>query len=406
MRHKDHTRLSKLFTVMAASLAVLGLGACSSSKPIPAALIDFKPSLEIRSQWTQSVDMIHAAPTTARVASGAYLLTAQADAVVAYDALSGAMKWRSTTGVVQAPLGLNESSQTALALVQGQSAVALDVLTGEVRWRSALPAEMRARPEAVGDVFVILTSDGRVVGLDQSTGRRRWAISRTLPALSVRGTGAIAAIGQDTAVVGLPGGKVLGLNPSSGQVLWEINLAPVKGVNEVERIADVLPYWVRVTGLGVCATSYRQRASCVDERGQITHFQDMNAVTGLIVNGSQWLAAEEDGSVKSWTLKKNASNAGQAPIDWIFDGLKARLNNAFQALAASDQAAFVHDNMGYLHVLSLVSGHTIARLNTGLQNDVHVSVLTIDGQKRLYTVDGKTIQAWLYTTMHGQPSVQ
>jgi outer membrane protein assembly factor BamB len=211
----------------------------------------------------------------------------------------------------------------------------------------------------------------------------------------VRGTGTVTALSATVAAIGLPGGKAIGVNVTNGQVIWEIGLATTRGVNEVERIADVMPNWVAVQGLGLCATTYRQRAACVDDKGQISHAQDMAALSGLAVSGQQWFALDEGGSVKSWTLKSRSANPGQAAVDWSFDGLKGRTGNSLAAVAAFGGAVFAHDNTGNLHVLSAQGGKTIARVSTGLSNDVSLQAVLVDGKGLLIASSDKAISAWL-----------
>ncbi len=345
-------------------------------------------------QWSAAVESLNAAPSVLRGAAGTQLLTAQGQDVVVYQAATGAVAWRASVGVVEAPLGVSENQQTVLALVQGSEAVALNAANGQVLWRNSLPAEMRAQPASVGGVFVVLTADGRIVGLDEQTGRRRWAVARTLPALSLRGSGAVVAVSASVAAVGLPGGKAVGVNVNTGKLVWEANLAQTRGVNDVERIADVLPQWVAVQGLGVCATTYRQRAACVNEKGDITHAQEMTAMSRLVVSGQQWFALEE-GSLKSWTLKSTALNPGQAPIDWSFEGLKGRMGNSYGPVAAFGGVVFVHDVTGQLHALSSQTGKTIARVATGMSADAHLHAVLLDGKGVLIAASSKAIQAWL-----------
>lgn len=407
MRHTAHTiqtpsnRLSRLraaqriATVIAATACATLLLACGSNKIPPAPLADFKPAASLNKQWAIAVDPVNAAPTVLRAAASSQLLVTQGGQVVAYQADNGAVAWRAAVGNVQAPVGVSSDNQTVLALVQGVEAVSLDAATGAERWRSPLPADMRTQPASVGGVFVVLTADGRIVGLDEATGRRRWALARTLPDLTVRGSGAVAALSNKVAVVGLPGGKAVGIDVSTGQFVWEANMVQVRGVNEVERIADVLPQWVAVSGLGLCATSYRQRAACVDERGQVSRTQDMQAISGLAVSGSQWFVIEDEGSVKAWTLKNASPTVGQAPADWSFDGLKGRTSNSYAAIAALGGVVFVHDSTGYLHALSAQHGKTIARVNTGVSADAHVLPVMVDGKALLIIAGGNSLQAWL-----------
>jgi outer membrane protein assembly factor BamB len=390
-------RLARHLMLLSAFAA--GIAACSSGKVPPAPLVDFKPSAVVARQWSVALDDLNAPPSALRAASGAQVLVAQGKEVVAYQASKGAVLWRAPLGLVQAPLGVSADKQTVLALVQGTEAVALDAATGGVRWRNPLPAEMRTEPASVGGVFVVLTADGRLVGLDEQTGRRRWALARSVPALSLRGSGAVAALTGTIAAVGLPGGKAIGVNVSNGQVAWEVNLAQVRGVNDVERIADVLPQWVAVQGLGLCATTFRQRAACVNERGEISHTQAMSALSGLVVSGSQWFALEDEGSVKAWSLKPRGSSAqastGQTSPDWSFDGLKGRTGNSYQALAALGGAVYVHDSTGNLHVLSATDGKTIARVGTGLGADANLFSILVDGSAVLIASSAKVLSAWL-----------
>ncbi len=407
MRHTAHTTIRTICStltpmgvskVIAMTVMVALLSACGSNKTPPAPLADFKPAASLNKQWSVAVDPVNAAPTVLRSAAGMQVVLPQGGQVVAYQAMTGAVDWRASLGNVQAPVGVSSDNQTVLALVQGVEAVGLEASTGAVRWRSPLPADMRTQPTSVGGVFVILTADGRIVGLDEETGRRRWALARTIPALMVRGSGAVAALSNSLALVGLPGGKAVGVNVNTGQFVWETNMVQVRGVNEVERIADVLPQWVAVPGLGLCATNYRQRATCVDERGQVTHSQDMQALSGLAVSGSQWFAIEDEGTVKSWTLNKTAPNAGQArqaAADWSFDGLKGRTNKSYAAIAALGGAVFVHDSTGSLHALSTQSGNTVARVNTGVSGDAHLLPIVLDGKPALVIAGGNTLQAWL-----------
>jgi outer membrane protein assembly factor BamB len=374
--------------------ALAALAACSSDKIPPAPLADFKPTVVIKQQWSAAIDSLNAAPSVLNGAAGVQLLTAQGQDLVAYQANTGGVAWRTPLGLVEAPLGVSENQRTVLALVQGSEAIGLNAANGQVIWRNSLPAEMRTRPASVGGVFVVLTADGRIVGLDEQTGRRRWAVARTMPSLSLRGAGAVAAASTSIAAVGLPGGKAVGVNINTGKLVWETNIALTRGVNDVERIADVLPQWVAVPGLGLCVTTYRQRAACIDDKGEITHTQDMSAMSGLIVNGQQWFAIEE-GSLKSWTLKSKSVNPAQAPTDWSFDGLKGRTGNSFGPLTAFGGAAFVHDSTGNLHVLSSKTGQTIARLATGLSGDVHLQAALLDGKSWLIAASNKAIQAWL-----------
>jgi hypothetical protein len=148
-----------------------------------------------------------------------------------------------------------------------------------------------------------------------------------------------------------------------------------------------------VPGLGLCATTYRQRAACVDDKGDITHAQDMSALSSLVVTNQRWFAMEE-GSVKSWLVKTSYRGGIAAPVDWSFEGLKGRTGNSLSPLAAVGSAIIVHDSLGYLHVLSAQSGQTVARIATGMGTDVQLQTVQIEGKSLLIASSDKALSAW------------
>jgi outer membrane protein assembly factor BamB len=193
-----HTLTFKAKLVVAASV-LAGLAACGSNKLPPAPLADFKPSVALARQWLIAADSLNATPSVIKAATGTQLIVSQGAQLINYQAGTGAVIWRAGLAGVQAPIGVSSDNQTLLALVQGNEVVALSASNGQVLWRNSLPAEMRVQPASVGGVFVVLTADGRIVGMDEQTGRRRWVLTRALPALSVRGTGTVTALSATVA---------------------------------------------------------------------------------------------------------------------------------------------------------------------------------------------------------------
>jgi outer membrane protein assembly factor BamB len=398
-RAKSWLSLTSLVAISAA------LVACGATKAPPAPLVAVQPSTEnvLSKHWVTSVwQTVHAVPTVLK--STADLLVPQGNGVASYKLATGAQNWVANIGLVQASIALSDDTDTALALVKGLEAVALNTATGAVLWRTPILADMRTQPAFVAGVFVVLTADGRVIGLNAATGERKWAFARPVPALSIRGTGAIAAIDATTAVLGLPGGKALGINVNNGKIVWETTLASVRGVNDVERIADILPNWVATPGLGVCATVYRQRASCVNSQGQITHQQVMDSTTGLLMSDNRWFGLSDAGSLKTWSFKQATPNAdldtSETAPDWSFDGLRGRVIGdgfaPFSSVVVGDGKVFVADSADILHVLSADTGLTVARakLPIAKQETAALSPVTLDGKTMVLVATDKHLSLW------------
>jgi outer membrane protein assembly factor BamB len=220
----------------------------------------------------------------------------------------------------------------------------------------------------------------------------------------MRGAGAVLAIDATTAVLGMPGGKALGVNVSSGKIMWETNLASLRGVNEVERIVDVLPNWIAIPSLGVCATVYAQRVSCVNEKGQITHQHTMDSVTGLVVAGQRWFGLAESGTLKAWSFKQANPKAGfdapETAPDWSFNGLRGRvIGDGFAPLSSvvvGDGNVFVTDSADVLHVVSADTGLTTARVKLPIskKETAALSPIIIAGKTMVMVAADKHLSVW------------
>jgi outer membrane protein assembly factor BamB len=108
---------------------------------------------------------------------------------------------------------------------------ALDARTGRERWRFATGGRLRARPALVASAVYLPSDDGWLYRLDAARGTLRWKV-RLLPDSIVRlpidapgskydFTSSAVATAGGALVVGTHAGRVLALDPASGETLWE-----------------------------------------------------------------------------------------------------------------------------------------------------------------------------------------
>src|SRR5690606_27758974 len=106
-----------------------------------------------------------------------------------------------------------------------------------------------------------------VAAFDGQSGRRLWTQQRQGEPLVLRQAGVLLAVG-DTLVAG-QGGRMAGLNPLNGSIRWEVAIATPRGINDIERLADLVGGVSRV-GNTVCARAFQAAIGCVDaERGEL-----------------------------------------------------------------------------------------------------------------------------------------
>jgi outer membrane protein assembly factor BamB len=204
---------------------------------------------------------------------------------------------------------------------------------------------------AGGRVFV-LTADRSVTGFDGMSGRKIWTQQRTGEALVLRHPGAMLAVG-DTLVVGLSG-RLVGLNPLNGTVRWEAPLASPRGINDVERLVDVVGSVSRV-GDTVCARAFQASVGCVNAaRGTVSWTKPANGAEGVHGDDRLVFGTESDGKVIAWRR-----DSGERA--WVTEGL---LHRDLTAPLALGRSVVIGDGAGLVHLLSREDGSPLNRLTT------------------------------------------
>ena len=215
-----------------------------------------------------------------------------------------------------------------------------------------LSAQAYTAPFVAGGRVFVLAADRTVNAFDGQTGRKLWAQQRPNEPLVLRQSGVILAVG-DTLVVGLAG-RLAGLNPSNGIIRWEAPIASPRGINDVERLVDLVG---RVSRDGdiVCARAFQASVGCVNTaRGSLLWTKPANGSQGIHGDDRFLFGTESDGVVQAW----RRSDGERA---WASDALKYR--NLTAPLVVGRSIA-IGDYAGFVHLLSRDDGALLNRLAT------------------------------------------
>lgn len=341
-----------------AALAVAAMAGCSmlpsfpffggADKPKPAELGPNPALVGVRPAWSARIGevtfplSVHASGTAVTLASG--------DGTVAsIDAATGRDLWRAS---VKTPLAAGVGSDGRLAAVVTRANELVAIAGGVEAWRQKLSAVGYTAPFVAGGRVFLLTGDRAVSAYDGQTGRKLWTQQRPGEALVLRQSGVMLAVG-DTLVVGLSG-RMVGLNPLNGSVRWEAPLATPRGINDVERLVDLVGTVSRL-GDVVCARAFQAAVGCVDAaRGTVLWTKPASGADG--VHGDQGLVfgTESDGKVVAWQ-RQNGDRA------WVSDRL---LYRGLTAPLALGRSVVVGDSTGLVHMLSREDGSLLNRLST------------------------------------------
>ena len=348
----------RLLRAVLAGGAVVLLAGCSflnslpfvggAEKPKPAELQADPKLLAVREAWTGKIGKVDF-PLVVGVSGNVAAVAASDGTVVGLDATSGREQWRGSAGTGLAA-GVGFDGSTAAVITRNNELVAL--VSGKEVWRQKLNALSYTAPLVAGARVFVLGGDRSVSAFDGGTGRRLWSQQRQGEPLVLRQAGVILPVG-DTLVVG-QGGRLAGLNPLNGSVRWEVPIATARGINDIERLVDLVGRVSRV-GDSLCVRAFQAAVGCVDAaRGTVVWTQRANGAEGVHGDAANVFGTESDGKVVSW----RRSDGQRA---WTNDKL---LHRGVGTPLALGRSVVVGDEFGFVHMLSREDGTLLTRLGT------------------------------------------
>ena len=347
--------LAQLLRVQAAIILISSLSGCSvmsyftgPTKPQPAALQPVSGAVSAKQVWSSRVGAINF-PLEVQVAGNTVFISGGDGSVAAIDGRTGADVWRTNAG---APVvtGVGSDGKTAAVVTQANDVVAF--VDGRETWRQKLGAQAYTAPLVAGGRVFVLAGDRSVSAFDGLTGRKLWSQQRPNEPLVLKQSGVILAVG-DTLVVGFSG-RLAGLNPSSGVIRWEAPIASPRGVNDIERLVDLVGRVSR-DGEIVCARAFQASVGCVDTaRGSLVWTKPANGAQGVHGDDRRIFGSESDGVVQAWR-RTDGERA------WTTDVLRYR---SLTAPLVVGRSLAIGDFAGLVHLLSREDGSLLNRLTT------------------------------------------
>lgn len=328
---------------------VLLLQACASSdKPKPVALEAVANLLIVKEQWRASVGAT-ALPLEVRVLGNQLLIASSDGEITALDAHSGKPIWRASTGAALSA-GVGSDGETVAVVSRENQLLALR--GGKEVWRQKLPSLVLTSPLVAGARVFILSADRTVTAFDAGTGRKLWAQQRAGDALVLGQAAILMAVG-DTLVT-TQSGRLVGMNPQNGTVRWDAAVAVGRGVNEVERLVDLVAGTSRL-GSNVCLRAFQSAVACVDANSGLTLWtKPALGASGLAGDASTVFGAEGDSKVVAWRRSDGEKL-------WTTEALRFR---GLTAPVVAGRALAVGDFEGFVHFLSPKDGAFMARVAT------------------------------------------
>ena len=342
--------------LLALGAGLLVLGGCSSfdkdADQKPAELTKFEVERKLDKVWSRSVGDGQGGlynRLTPAIGDGMVIAAAVDGDVRAFAADSGKRQWRAR---LKRELVGGVGMGGGLVLLGGAdgTVIALSAENGEQLWSSSLSGEVLAPPQTDGRRVYVQTFDGYVVALDAQTGAELWSFSSGVPVLTLRGT-STPLLHNDMLIVGQASGKVVALEAATGRLRWEQRIAIPTGSTEIERLVDIDGDLLIHNGV-LYVVSYQGRVAALDPNtGNRMWQRDASSYVGVAAGFSNVYVVGHTGSVTAF-----AAN-GQG-VRWEQTVLARR---RLTAPTTWGSYVAVGDFEGYLHLLSQVDGHLVAR---------------------------------------------
>ena len=357
-----------MWRLVVASLLLSMLSACGTFDTVggwfssddddprqPAELQDITEKVSIKKLWStgigdgQGAGLFKITPTLSKDR----IYAASSDGViVALDRHSGKEIWELELEVNLSG-GVGHFEDSIFVGTSEGYVTRLNADDGQEVWSTRLQGEVLAAPQGDGKFVVAQTYDGRLQGLDFSTGEKLWVHDSNLPVLTVRGT-STPILRNGVVYAGFANGRVLAFNAATGAISWETRVAISQGRSEIERIVDVDGTMVLIGG-ELYAASYQGRLVGIDiTNGRKIWQQDASSYSGVSQGFGNVYISDENGTLTAYLRN------GQG-IRWEQDALGFR--NLSRPTPVNSYVA-VADFEGYVHLVSQVDGEFVGRTKT------------------------------------------
>lgn len=322
-----------------------------SKKTLPAALIEFKPSADVRLRASANIGGAGSFVFTPALNKDGLFASGFDGKLARYDADTLKERWRVDAGKKLSG-GVGAADNVVVVGTQKGEVLAFDY-AGQALWQARVTSEILSPPQVAAGLVLVRSGDGRIFALDAKDGKRKWLYQRATPALTVRSFGGLV-VDKNALFGGFGGGKLVALELDNGNVGWEASVALPRGVSELERIADVTSNAV-LDGRMVCAVAFQGRVACFEiQSGNAIWARELSSIAGLAMDARNLYVSDVNGAVHA--LDKNTGG-----YVWKQDKLAHR---QLSTPLIYRGYVVVGDLQGYVHFISREDGAFAARIAT------------------------------------------
>jgi outer membrane protein assembly factor BamB len=358
-------------------------GADNADPPNP--LVEYSPEVNPEVLWKENVGVGTDGQTLKLVAAigSSRIFAADRDGLVqGRDISTGKLDWEvqiedENEDYVHFSGGPGSGSTAVILGTNNAEIFALNIENGAILWKTSVSSEVLAVPVVTNGIVILRTTDGSVLALNEKTGQKIWGYEHTVPALTVRGTGAPLIV-DDTLIEGYDNGKLMALLLEDGKYVWESSVTIPKGRSEVERLVDIDVDPIESRGV-IYTASYNGGAAAVSilDGDVLWRNESVSSHTGLSQDEQYLYVSNSDGHVLQLDKRTGSSLWEQKDLH----GRKLTSPVVYQGYIV------VGDVEGYVHWLSATDGRQLGRVEVA-SDAIDAKPIVVGDTVYIYAKDG------------------
>lgn len=355
------------------------LSACNGffdkdNTPPPSPLVKFPTELTVRNVWSTHAtngvngDYVKLVPAV----TDHTIITASTDGTItATDKMTGKNIWKANARM---EITGGPATNNSLAFVGSRDGevAAFDLMNGRQLWRAKVANEILAPPAANENFVLVKTIDGHITAFAPQDGHVLWTYEQTEPTLILRGSSA-PQISHGDAIIGFANGDLTKLTLHDGNLQWHQAVALPNGSFAIQRMVDIDADPIIFNERIYAATYQGQIASLDFSTGKVMWSHDISSYSGIAADAERVYVS--DGKSHVWAFDTDSGT-----VDWKQNQLEAR-NITGPALIGN--YVVVGDEEGYLHWLSKIDGHFVARVRV---NSSGILAMPVTNNNTIYVV--------------------
>jgi len=336
------------------------LVACATSGPTPLPVPPVSHPDKLSIIWSDS--------DLAKSPAYQFVPVVDDNAIFTADAKGNIFKIDRTDGTIISHFKLKRdlSSGTAVSsdsiFVTGKAAnlYSINKVTGKINWRAKLPTISVEAPQISGHIILVKTNDANLLAYDTDSGSLLWVYQKPIPTLTLRTNNSFAIVDKEVAAIGEPSGRLVLINITNGNPIWENYIAVSEGATDLDKLTDVAvrPVLYEKT---ICVGTFNGKLACLDAiSSNIIWSKKFSTAYGVLIDAQNVYAINVEGVLYAFDKATGASI-------WTNDVLRYR---SVSPPVFLENNILVVDNDGYINLFNRNGGQLVARVASNLKGGV------------------------------------